>query len=721
MSDNRLMAQAHLACFSSDGRHLSAVIQHFAATEAWGKLADVLRIARRYGHVDGVTQIRALNRPELPVPDFLEWFRSHGVKWFDLYQDADAGVCFLKPEDAAAIRARAAALPEFWPTALAEAVADPHYPPERLALLRMLAAGEEPVVPAPPDPRRDVDLRFRRWCDAQGITVLKKLQTGSDDGKRCSYVYLALDRDGIAKVFKELLRHEGERLCAALELEPVLYARADGLSFLPQFHGVEDVDEGLQFLRLSYRYGQSLNDYVHPDTVLGTDEALHVLRGVAESLAAVHARGIAFLDLRPDNVLVDGEDVFLIDLNASRLAAPGQDIDAFILDPRFASPEVVLRLRASQASDVFQLGLLFHQLLTGRLPLVMDAPAFPPATDRERDVLAFALGNAVLPYTRRLDEERGDPRLAIIARMLEKDPARRPTAREVATWMADVPRVRLRQRRRTSARAEWSKTRVLFPARMGVPHQGHVDFIARLIEIGLSPIISLQRSYTLTERDPLPKWVVMKMVAQSLLDKGFAPTDFRFVFTPFFGTDEAHRLHFAVMPGRDEIVAVASGNPAVADLFSGLPLFDQRTVFQVEGEGFEDRSWGSIVRRAVVDNDVVTYRRFAASGNERVMPFEEIRRRYAETPVEFVRGQVRVLLTGEDGRSVVSGRVRRYLSPEESLVRLLQDAGSTAMVLDPYVRDTRIELNGRPAALRYERMELDGGGNETVRFLLIDA
>lgn len=723
MNENNVLAEAHMACFSSDGRHLSPAIQSFADGRQWSRLVEVLRIARLCGETACALQIdaigRVFNQPELTVPDFSDWFRGHGIKWFDVYHDVEAGVCFLKLEDAAFIRALVSSHTVFWPSVLTEAAADPHYPSERLALLHKLAEGKEPIVPAPPDHRRNTDARFRHWCDAHGVTILKKLQAGADEGKRCSNVYFALDRDGIAKTFKEVLRHEGERICASLDLEPVLYARTAGLNFLPRFHGLEDLDDGLQFLRLSYRYGQSLHDYVHPDVLLKKDEACHVIHQIAGQLAALHDRGIVFLDLRPDNVLVDGEDVILIDLNASRLIGHSQEVDAFVLDPRFASPEVVLRLRASRASDIFQLGLMFHQLLTGRLPLVMESEVFPASNDREREVLTFALGNALLPYTRHLDEELGDPRLAIITKMLDKDPAKRPTAHEVAAQTKDIPVVRLKQSRRRTSSVEWQKTRVLFPARMGVPHQGHIDFIARLIELGFSPTISLQRSYTLTERDPLPKWVVMKIVAQSLFDKGFVPEDFRFVFTPFFKTDEAHRLHFAMMPGREEIAAVASSNPAVPQIFSDLPCIDQRTVFQTEGEAFDDRSWGEIVRRAVVEGDLETYCRYAASGNERIMPFEEMRRRYAETPVEFVHGQVRLVLRDGDGAEIVSGRTRRYLSPEESLIRMLRDRGSVVHLVDPYVRDTIVEMDGQLGTLHYEHLELDTEGNETVFFRLV--
>jgi hypothetical protein len=247
---------------------------------------------------------------------------------------------------------------------------------------------------------------------------------------------------------------------------------------------------------------------------------------------------------------------------------------------------------------------------------------------------------------------------------------------------------------------------------MGVPHRGHIDYISRVLELGFHVRISLQRSYTITRRDPYPKWLVMKMVAQSLFDRGFGPDHFDFLFTPFYRTHPELQLHFAMMPGRDDVVAIASGNPEVHALFPALPIIDQRVVFGVAGESYQTRSWGAQIRAAIRQGDQETFEALAASGVERILSFGELRRSYAETPVELVRRVIVVLRDGR-GRELVRGRVRRYLSAEESLVWLLNQSSresessvAPAHLVDPYAREARVRVDGCPGSLRYVGSEV---------------
>jgi len=687
----------HLVRLPSDGRELADAVERFAAAGREDLFPELSRIALRFGLVRTVMALRA--RMGLPAEDaeFARWFETHGALWFDVYRDGD--LAFVTEDDAGLHRG----FVRDWTPVLARAENDPNLSPTRKALLRKLAAGEEPVVPAAAPRRSDVDARFRAHCEERGIVILRNFQDGVSGLNRRSWVYLALDEDGLAKVFKELPLDEDNRL-GRVPTEPEIYARLGVMPELPRFYGTVDLGGGLTFAKMSVCYGQSLADYVWEGNLLSKDEACRVIGNLASALSKVHAQGVIYLDLRPENVVIEPDRVRLFDFNASRFA-DGAGIDTCSFDPRYAAPETALRFRASRATDVFQLGVLFHQLLTGKHPFAGEERGMD---DRGDALERFALPNAVAPYAHRLDLDLGDPRLRLIAEMLEKDSTCRPRMDDVAKALApaaDAAPIRQRSHRVPKS---WERNSVLFPARMGIPHRGHVDYLARLLGLGFHPVISLQRSYTLTERDPLPKWLVMKMTAQSLFDRGFGPDDFRFVFTPYFETPEQMRMHFAMMPGMPDVIAVASSNPGMRELFPNRPILDQRVVFGYEGELYETRSWGETLRRAVRMGDKAKFLEYAASGVERIVPFEALNDR-PEPEIEFVPGPVRVALRDGDG-VLVEGRVRRYLSPEESLTRLLRERGEAAELAEPYAKDSVLSVSGNRRRLRYERTSLEGDG-----------
>ena len=103
------------------------------------------------------------------------------------------------------------------------------------------------------------------------------------------------------------------------------------------------------------------------------DEALSMAGQIAAGLAAVHATGVIHRDLKPENVLVDrsrGQVVLrLTDFGVSRLV--GQTltkVTSLIGTPGYLAPEVAAGQRATAKADVYSLGVLFFEMLTGRAP-----------------------------------------------------------------------------------------------------------------------------------------------------------------------------------------------------------------------------------------------------------------------------------------------------------------------------------------------------------------
>ncbi|MFH0891692.1 MAG: serine/threonine-protein kinase [Candidatus Falkowbacteria bacterium] len=583
----------------------------------------------------------------------------------------------------------------------------------QISLLCEQDRGVEPTEYSYEETGEDVNRSFREYCRDHGKIILKRLQTGAKEADFKSFVYLVRDSDGIIKVFKELVDYKLGPAGKYIENEDEIIGVLPRLDWLPRYYGIEKIAPDLDFIRQSFVYGSVLDEFRIPGHQLDKDAVISLIADLAKKLKILSDAGILYTDLKGGNVIVGDNGANIIDFGLAKILTPGErEVFSVITEPRYSPPETTVRRMFSLKSIVFQLGVLAYELLFGAHPLSLDCLLDDPE-NRENEYLKYAWANACLPLKSDPAVKTGDARLEIIGRMLRKDPEKRPDLEAVAERLGTKKTHRIKPvsgRDRTG-----NKNTILFPARMGIPHKGHIEYIARLLRLGYFVKISLQRSYTITARDPLPKWLVMKMVARSLFDRGFGPNDFEFILTPFYRTDQEHRLHFAMIPGADDIVAIASGNPGVHGLFPRHLILDQKALFGEEEKEYDIRSWGEIIRAAVRDNDYETFRAYAAVGVEAILSFDEIRSMYGRPAIEFVPGTVSLVLEDENGAVVASGGIFRYLTPEESLVRHLKRADYGSRLVDIYARLTVININGRDRSIKYLKTVFDGT-NETIYF-----
>ncbi|MEV7331288.1 serine/threonine-protein kinase [Micromonospora sp. NPDC093244] len=157
-------------------------------------------------------------------------------------------------------------------------------------------------------------------------------------------------------------------------------------------------------------------------------EAVEVGAQIADALAAAHRLGIVHRDITPANVMMTATGVKVLDFGiATRIGAPDEDEDGGTFGtPAYVAPERLDGAPAQPASDVYSLGVLLHEALTGRVPY--------PADTWEQ--LSAALADGPAPTLTDLPEL--PPAVArICLRCLSRDPAGRPTARQVATTLRD--------------------------------------------------------------------------------------------------------------------------------------------------------------------------------------------------------------------------------------------------------------------------------------------
>ena len=201
----------------------------------------------------------------------------------------------------------------------------------------------------------------------------------------------------------------------------------------PNIAGVYDVVEadGNAYIVMEYVEGESLAARLRRGPMLAA-EAAAIGAQLANALAAAHARGIVHRDLKPGNIqITPGGVVKVLDFGIARstraadttsadtmadagLTSPGMLVGT----PAYMSPEQVEGKTVGPASDIFSLGIVIFEMLTGQRPF----------TGHDSISLAIAIVGAPPPDVRALVPTAPPGLLDIVSSALEKNPARRPAA-----------------------------------------------------------------------------------------------------------------------------------------------------------------------------------------------------------------------------------------------------------------------------------------------------
>jgi serine/threonine protein kinase len=149
-------------------------------------------------------------------------------------------------------------------------------------------------------------------------------------------------------------------------------AKAMALLNHPNLAGVYDFGnvQGLLYIVMEFVEGQSLYHYAY-GKFLDPDDAIGLVRGICLGLDHAHAHGILHRDIKPSNILLDPQgQPKIVDFGLAQdmLHAPGAEEEVFGT-PHYTAPEVLGRPGYVNArADIFSVGVILHELLTGRVP-----------------------------------------------------------------------------------------------------------------------------------------------------------------------------------------------------------------------------------------------------------------------------------------------------------------------------------------------------------------
>jgi eukaryotic-like serine/threonine-protein kinase len=136
-------------------------------------------------------------------------------------------------------------------------------------------------------------------------------------------------------------------------------------------------EQGLPYLIMEYIEGVPITDYCAAGN-LNLVQRLKLLDQVAQALAFSHKNLIVHRDIKPSNILVTHEgQVKLLDFSIAKLLDTQWELEEtathlHLLTPSYSAPEQVLNQPITVATDIYQLGLLYFRVLTGRSPLTAD-------------------------------------------------------------------------------------------------------------------------------------------------------------------------------------------------------------------------------------------------------------------------------------------------------------------------------------------------------------
>ena len=195
-----------------------------------------------------------------------------------------------------------------------------------------------------------------------------------------------------------------------------------------------NLPDGRHFIIMEFIEGTTLSEALAREGRFSPERAINIAVQVCDVLEEAHQLGIIHRDLKPSNIMLNERGVCVVDFGVAKVLASSADATAsqsstgsgqIIGTPRYMSPEQCLGQRVGARSDLYSLGVVLYEMLTGRPPfvdplpsvvLVKQATAPPPPLPTLRQDVPRSLALAVHTLLAKRSEDR--PQTAARARAL---------------------------------------------------------------------------------------------------------------------------------------------------------------------------------------------------------------------------------------------------------------------------------------------------------------
>jgi serine/threonine protein kinase len=202
-----------------------------------------------------------------------------------------------------------------------------------------------------------------------------------------------------------------------------------------------NLPDGRHFIVMEFVEGETLSETLAREGRFSPERAVRIASDICDVLGEAHQLGIIHRDLKPSNIMLNERGVCVLDFGVAKVLASTTDITSthattgsgFIVGtPRYMSPEQCLGQRVGARSDLYSLGVLVYEMLTGQ----------PPFTDALPSAVLVRQATAAPPPILKLREDLPRPLALAVHTLLAKRPEDRPTTASAARSLLERTLVR---------------------------------------------------------------------------------------------------------------------------------------------------------------------------------------------------------------------------------------------------------------------------------------
>jgi predicted Ser/Thr protein kinase len=300
--------------------------------------------------------------------------------------------------------------------------------------LALPGTAEHEVQKPPPDPGES-DPLIGRVLDGKYELTSRVGEGGMSVVYRARRVHIG-DEVAVKVLLREFVKDEAAIERFRREARAAAMLRHPNVVTIHDFGETPDLDAPA-FIVMEFVEGKSLRDLLRHEPHFSPERTVRLIRNVCAGVSAAHKRGVIHRDIKPDNIIViapdeddEHETVKVVDFGIAKLLDQGRSVTqtgTMVGTPYYMSPEQCRGEPLDPRSDVYSLGAVLYEILTGRPPFIAETVT---------GVITKHLHDSPAPLAHSLAVP---PELAAATmRALAKDPADRPAsaaefARELQT------------------------------------------------------------------------------------------------------------------------------------------------------------------------------------------------------------------------------------------------------------------------------------------------